>query len=790
MRSLIVLLIALLPAMQLGAQSLRLTGFVVDANRAPIFTGNVVAFQLKDSSYIHGDVISEGKFSLKLKVSDSVLLKCASIGYDPVWLHVYSTDSVLQLDTIQLMNSLLKTVEIRAVAPVVQNKGNKLVVDVENTSLGAMGTAYEVLENTPGLLVNTDGSVTVFGRGTALLYLDGQRIPAQMLRSVPSTQISSVEIIKNPPASYDAQGRAVVNIVTKKKAMEGYNVDLFQAATYTPNIYGYTGINGYWRKNKWTITGRTGFFIGTRWENTLYLRTFTEDTVAYTMRNTVNSIRHYNGTYYPGATFQYRPDSISHIDLSLTTSFNQIGVDIDNRNLITANNTESEILASRRDDEKTLDYQATLGYTRTLDTLGSEWFTSASYTDYTSNKFGAILQNVSTPASTSNAELRNASESGIRFAVGQFNYTKCFDTIWKLESGLKFTQITNSSEVGMQRLVSGEWIDDSTIANSFRYGETTLAGFTQGTFTKGKWFATAGVRVEFTRTDGKSLLYDSTLIDTAYINVFPVAELNYTIMKDLVFSLDYSWNIERPSFQDLDPFLIYIDSLSYIKGNPALRPEYTHDFSAELIYLEAASISFNYAYTKQAMDLFVERTGPNNSQFIGQTRNFNYAKTLGFEIAIPYQTSWWTTYNSAGYNKSIYHLDNGVDYAHNDAEGWFFVFYNKFSLKKHWSMEAIYWYSTGAGEGLFMARAMSSLRVSIQYKSTDGNFSVRLIGNDLLYNSYARADSRIPGFNLYYEEPGDSRFVRVAVSYRFGKVKQQDLNQRSNNDSERNRIKS
>jgi hypothetical protein len=789
MRFLFILLAGLL-SIGCTAQSFTVSGFVIDGNKTPVFTGNVVAFQMRDSSYINGDVITEGRFELKIRANDSILIKCASIGYDPVWLHVFTTDSVLQLDTIQLMNSVLNTVEIRAVAPVVQNKGNKLVVDVENTSLSAMGTAYEVLENTPGLLVNTDGSVTVFGRGTALLYLDGQRIPAQMLRSVPSTQISSVEILKNPPASYDAQGRAVVNIVTKKKAMEGYNVDLFQAATYTPNIYGYTGINGYWRKNKWTITGRSGFFLGTRWENTLYLRSFTEDTVNYTMRNNVHSDRHYKGTFYPGATFQYRPDSISHFDLSLMTSLNSLVVDIDNSNLITTNSAQSEILAKRKDEESSIDYQATLGYTRSLDSLGSEIYTSVSYTDYNSLKLGTIAQNVTTPASVSSSDLRNSSENGIRFAVGQFNYTKCFDTIWKVETGIKYTQITNRSDVGLQRYTSGEWVDDSTIANSFKYGEQTLAGFAQTYFQKRKWYATAGIRAELTKTDGRSLLYDSTLIDTAYINLFPVVELNYTIMKDLVMSLDYSWNIERPSFQDLDPFLLYIDSLSYIKGNPALRPEYTHDFSAELIYLEAASISFSYAYTKQAMDLFVTRTGPNNSQFIGQTRNFDYAKTIGFEIALPYQTSWWTTYNSAGYNKSIFHFDNGTEYAHNDAEGWFFVFYNKFSLKKHWSLEGIYWYSTGGGEGLFMARPMSSLRVSIQYKSTDGNFSVRLIGNDLLYHSYARADSRIPGFDLYYEEPGDSRFVRVAFSYRFGKVKQQELNQRSNNDSERSRIKS
>ncbi|HTF03736.1 MAG TPA: outer membrane beta-barrel family protein [Bacteroidia bacterium] len=775
------------------AYTVPFSGTVVDDKNLPVFTGNVVLFTFPDTAFVAGAVITEGGFAFEadVKDSDSLLFRCNVMGFAPKYVTIYAPIMpVMTLDTIRLDAANLKEVEIRAFAPVVQNKGNKLSVDVENSSLSAMGTAYEVLENTPGLMIGTDGNVTVFGRGTAILFLDGQRIPAEMLRSIPSIQISSIEIIKNPPASYDAQGRAVVNIVTKKKAMEGYNVDLFQAVSYTPNIYGYTGVNGYWRKNKFTVTGRMGFFKGTRWQNTLYLREFDEDSLHYTMRNEVKENREFPGGFYPGITFQYRPDSISHFDLTVNSNFHQSVFDVDNSNVVTANSTESIITTTRRDEGKQRDYQSTLGYTRLLDTLGSEIHTSVSWTDYRSTKLGSISQNLSTPSSTMSGDLRNTSENTIRFAVGQFSWTKCIDTAWKIETGAKYSLVTNGSEVGLQRLMSnGEWVNDSAILNSFEYSEQTIAAYTQGTFTTHKWYITAGLRAEYATTNGKSLLYGTTLIDTSYLNVFPMTEINYTIMKDLMISLDYSWSIERPSFQDLDPFIMFIDSLSYIKGNPGLRPEYIHDFSVELIYLEAASIGFTYAYTNQAMELFVERTGAGNSQFVGQERNFDYAKQIGFEIALPYQTSWWTTYNTAGYTRTIYHYDNGVDFAHNDAEGWFFFFYNKFSLKKHFSLEVMYWYLTGGGEGLFQARPMSSLRASLMFKSTDNNFTVRLICNDILYTAISQADSRIPGFDLYYREAGDSRYLRIALSYRFGKVKQQEMKERNNNDSERNRIK-
>lgn len=780
------------------AQNVAITGIVTNDKSEPIFSGNVVVYSIPDTGFIAGEVITEGKFKLVAPIKDSVLLKCSSMGYDPQWYTLIrgASDS-MNVDTLHLFTSNMKAVEIRAMAPVVQNVGHKLSVDVENSSLSAAGTAYEVLENTPGLTIGTDGNVTVFGKGTAILYLDGQRIPAEMLRSIPSVSIARVEIQKNPPASYDAQGRAVVNIVTKKRAMEGYNVDLFQQVSYTnlfndspiaTPVFGYTGVNGYWRKGKWTITGRAGMQVGNRWENTTYIRSFTEDSVDYLMNNNILEERRIRPAIYPGMTFQYRPDSLSHFDLSANFSYTRNFKTLNNTNDITADGVPTLITTTREDENRSFDQMFTVGYTRALDSLGSEIYSSVSFTDYESRRLGNISQDVATPAQSMSNDLRNNSLNTIRFGVGQFNWTKFLDSAWKIESGVKYTMIVNASEVGMQRLSNGEWIDDSSIVNSFTYREQTAATFVQGTYETEKWFITAGLRAEFSYTDGKSTTYDQQLIDTTYINVFPMTQVTYTIIEDLELEFDYSWSLERPDFEDLDPFIMYIDSLSYMIGNPALKPEYTHDFSTQLIFMEAASIGFNYYYTAQGMEMYVERTGPNNSQFVAQTRNFNYVKAIGFDVAIPYQNKWWTTYNSVGYNHSIYHYDEDGDYAHLDADGWFFFVYDKFTVRQ-FSLELQGWWTTGQPEGLFMSRPLGSARASLMYKSKDNNFSVRLIMNDIFYTSNAQADSRIPGFDLYYKEAGDSRHLRLAVSYRFGKVKQQEVDSRQNNEQERSRIK-
>jgi len=46
--------------------------------------------------------------------------------------------------------------------------------------------------------------------------------------------------------------------------------------------------------------------------------------------------------------------------------------------------------------------------------------------------------------------------------------------------------------------------------------------------------------------------------------------------------LNYTRQLQRPSFTVLNPYRLQIDNLTYIVGNPDLLPQYTH--SAQLGY--------------------------------------------------------------------------------------------------------------------------------------------------------------------------------------------------------------
>ena len=65
-----------------------------------------------------------------------------------------------------------------------------------------------------------------------------------------------------------------------------------------------------------------------------------------------------------------------------------------------------------------------------------------------------------------------------------------------------------------------------------------------------------------------------------YFNIFPSVSMNYQIADEQALSISYGSRIDRPAYQDLNPFEYLLDELSYWKGNPFLMPQKTYRISA------------------------------------------------------------------------------------------------------------------------------------------------------------------------------------------------------------------
>lgn len=186
----------------------------------PIELGNVIALSKKDSSIIKGNFFMSGRFELK-EIPDSIfILKIAVLGFKDFYrlLSMHQDDSLVDVGVIQLTrDNTLKEVEVINKVSLIERTGEKVKINVENSSLNTAGTALDVLKKSPTVMVDNNDNVSVFGKGGTIIYLDGQQLAAaDVLKTISSTEIKEIEIISNPSAKYDASGKAVINIITKK----------------------------------------------------------------------------------------------------------------------------------------------------------------------------------------------------------------------------------------------------------------------------------------------------------------------------------------------------------------------------------------------------------------------------------------------------------------------------------------------------------------------------------------------------------------------------------------------
>lgn len=203
-----------------GVVGQNITGCLVDDNKAPIPYANVVLLSLPDSIFLGGVVTDDsGYFCFEKPDSRGKLVRISSIGYETA--EFLLTKKELGTLILKTATMMLDEAVVVGRRPTYSLKQGTLTTNVENTLLSSLGTANDVLKRVPGLQIN-DGDVTVFGKGTPLIYINGRQVrDLSELEQLNSKEIAKVELITNPGAEYDAEVKAVLRIKTVKPVGEG-----------------------------------------------------------------------------------------------------------------------------------------------------------------------------------------------------------------------------------------------------------------------------------------------------------------------------------------------------------------------------------------------------------------------------------------------------------------------------------------------------------------------------------------------------------------------------------------
>jgi outer membrane receptor protein involved in Fe transport len=633
---------------------------VLDGEDKPVEFGNVLALSLTDSSLLQGTLFMDGILLFERVATNSFLLKLTSLGYDDVFIPITrANESEVDLGTVKMLVNakLMNEFQVVATVPVFERKGDRIIVNVSETDMSSAGTASDVLRRSPSVVTDANDNVSIFGKGEAIIYLDGQRVNAsEVLASIPSSEIEKIEVIKNPSAKYDAEGQGVINIITKKNNLEGYNVVTNQNFTrgkhlyYTPNLYITV------KKKKLLVDLSLSGHIGKMENESDYERDFISDTSLINMDNYVNAIDNKKPSLNSRLGIFYNLNSRNKVAVQLKSSVTDSENNQNNSSrLHTENNVLSTINTATFSDREFRSYALSANHTYS-DTNGLHWFTAAEQSQFVTDSRQAINESIWSGASINENTKRSLGHNDISITTAQSDFSKMWNNSrFSIESVIKFTSITNDSKLNFDVLNEDDntWFANPALSNGFNFEESISAGYLQLVKKVKKYDLRVGVRGEYTDSYGFSNTLDTEVIDTTYFNIFPSAYLSYQFNDEMNLGVTYSNRLKRAAFSDLEPFVDYLDSLSAFVGNPYLKPEFSQSIEASFIYLEA-SLDVGYTSTKDAMFTVVDKADDGTNSFIAQTQNIESADVFSIGLNIPYEIKWWTTSNSVGWAHSTY----------------------------------------------------------------------------------------------------------------------------------------
>ncbi len=773
----------------------QIIGEIKDKSGNALPYANVLLRKARDSSFVKGDIAKDdGAFAIQNAALGKYFLEISMVGF----VNKYSTAFELtpqyqkhNLGTIALsVASELKTVEVTAKKPLFEQKIDRLVVNVENSITSAGSTALDVLERSPGVVVNRqDNTISLAGKSGVVVMINGKltymttEAATQMLAGMSANTIEKIELLSTPPANLDAEGNAgYINIVLKKNQNEGLNGSYALTAGYGHGAVGNGSFNLNYRHKKWTVYGAYDYVLQAqeqpmRLYRSVELNNKTLETEQNTLRQpTVNNNNLRIGfdhqlnkktTISGGATAYY-----SHFERSDRTYGRYMSNKIVDT-LIDLNFQEVSLWTH---------WGANLTVQQTLRNGGTLSF-STDYLHYDNNQ----------PASYNFAwadgqnkplfdlMMRSRKITPIGIAVGKIDYVKDFGTKGKLEMGVKGVRSKFKNDVGVESLISSDWVTYPDFTANYDLKESIGAAYTSYEMKWGKKTTVkGGMRYEYTQSNLGSV-EQPNIVDRQYGQLFPSLFVSHDFDKNNNLGLSYSRRITRPTFNQLAPFTLFADPNTFFSGNAALQPAISDNVKADYKF-KRTLFSFQYSYQAHPIAALQPRiiAGTNKAYFLAD--NQKSLQTYSLTIGIPYSpVKWWTSYtNLAGILSQVEGYYNGQLITVKFPT---MTLYNtqSFSLPKKWSLEVSGIYLSGALFGLAKTKAFGAANIGLQKKMGKNGGKLSLGYDDIFNTSIYRVNLAVPEQKQYLESY--VQFVRpkfkVSWSQNFGNQKMKSATKRA-----------
>ena len=762
-----------------------ISGRVTDAGQKPIPFAVISLLKSADSSLVKGTIgDDQGKYYFENIAEGKYLLQVNATGYSSVYhgpFDLAAGENLVIPDISLTIPKEMEAVEISAIRPLYTQKADMLIMNVENSPVRIIGTAWDLLSTAPGVVADMNGKLTLRGKSGVLVYMDGKNTflggdqLMNYLQGISAADIVSVQIISNPSAKYDAQGSAgILNLITKKGSQQGFNGAV--RAGYGQAFYGKYegGLNFNYAKEKFNIYGRYDFGDRNSLERAYINRNITYNGIT-TNYNQHSSTKGNSFTQAArlGVDFYAKHDITwgIRIDGRIAPDHSRA---VNSTLISQANNdTTAELYQKNANDGKFINGALNLYFKQAYDTNGRELSASVDAISYGNNNLQAFNLNYYDQNGNELAPMedqRSITTSDIRILVGQVDYSHPFSTKYKIETGVKSSYVETSNDLEFDVLNNAAWEYDTTRSNEFIYKETINAAYATGYADYGKLQVQAGLRAEQTISDGNSPTTGQHLRNS-YVQLFPSVFILKKLAKNHALNFTYSRRVNRPGYENLNPFQFYLDKYTYEKGNPYLEPEIANNIELSYSFMEALFVTVGANKTAKAM---TDVTYQVDSTGIGYktTVNLNDVENLYFGFSTPIPIGKWFM-AEIELNETYNHFTSKIPDLAFENESWSFSANSNFtfSLPKTWKIQTWVWYQSPNMYGIFKTKSMFGSGASVSKSFFNKQLSTTIAVYDAFHTTGMKANINYANQDVYLEFIPETPRVVLRARYTFGNSK-------------------
>lgn len=744
---------------------------------------------------------SNGKFTFNDLKGGNYHLKISRNGAEVYHSETISLADNTTLPSIDLNVKSIEGVTITKTKPLIERQDGKMIMNVENSIASTGNSAFEVLEKAPGVSIDNNDNISLRGKGNLLVQIDGKNTPmtgsdlANYLKGMPSSTIEKIEFITNPSSKYDAAGSAIINIKLKKEQRRGTNGSISTSLGMGKYVKNNNSFSINHRNKKINIFGNYSFAYREAYNGLVLDRNFYDNNVFQKTYLQDNYLKFKFNNHIAKAGMDYYMNDKNVLGFSVGFITNKFGLNGDNSNVTLGSNhlPESTFNTLNISNDQVSNVSVNVNHKYTIDSLGSEISTDFDYINYSNSS----LQNFETRTHdiASNQDYLDIQKGDMNGKINIYSLksdlTKNFSNDWKLESGVKTSFVKTDNDLKFFNATTGILIPDLNKTNHFVYEENINAIYGNVAKKWDKFKVTAGLRLENTNIKGTQITTNQ-INKRNYTQLFPSAVVSYDLTEKSNLEINLSRRITRPSYNQLNPFKLYLDPTTMRSGNPDLNPQTIMNYELTYSLSNKYFATLTYSKTSDNITDILKPVVEGGQNVTVQTfENLNSASYFGLNLIAPVKvTKWWDMNNSANFYYGSYTGNVSGTQINNKGNFTFSInSINSFKLGNGFTAEITGNYKAREIYAYLNVSPIWYLNIGAQ-KKFKNNSVLKFSFNDIFFTSNIKGQTVYNNYIENFAVKRDTRVATLSYTYNFGSSKNgqprktggaEDLKQRAGN---------